>query len=464
MIFTSISFLVFLVVVLAVYWRLPRRGQNLFLLAASYFFYGFVHPWFCILVAATTLVDYCIALGMERYPAHKRPLLWVSLISNLGLLGTYKYFDFFAASAQAALARLGIHVTLPLLDVMLPVGISFYTFQSLSYTIDVYRGTLRARRNFLDVALFVILYPQLVAGPIERASHLLPQIERERTLDFARIESGACLIVWGFFKKLVIADNLAVYVDRLYAMPTLPGLLVLAAGMGFVVQVFADFSAYTDIARGSARLMGFELMHNFRAPFGASNPPEFWRRWHISLSSWIRDYVYTPLLGDRTSRWARSGCQIATFLIFGLWHGAGWNFVLWGLYMGLASVAYLLWIRPWTKRVTRPAAERLLFLGGLVTWNLLHFAGGLLFRQHNLSTLLGYFTRNPFAHTPEQLVVAVGTLCTVAGFAAPMLIQPLMRRWLPDSRPVRVALAWACLAAVVFLAQEGTLEFVYFAF
>jgi D-alanyl-lipoteichoic acid acyltransferase DltB (MBOAT superfamily) len=464
MIFTSISFLFFMAVVLTVYWPLPRRAQNLFLLAASYYFYGFVHPWFCILVALTTVIDWFIALAMAERPRHKRLLVVGSLVANIGLLGVYKYFDFFVSSAQAALAALGFDVSLPTLRLMLPVGISFYTFQSLSYTLDVYRGLLQPRRNLLDFALFVVLFPQLVAGPIERARNLLPQIEKERTIDFQRIESAVCLIAWGFFKKLVVADTIAIFVERIFAMPRLCGLMLFTGGFSFMMQLFADFSAYTDIARGSARLLGFELMKNFEAPFAASSPVEFWRRWHISLSSWIRDYLFVSLPGSRRSRWRFALNQLTTFLVFGLWHGAGWNFILWGLYNGVATVIYSLWFRPWTRLVKQPWPERFLRAGGVVLWNLVLFGGALLFRQHDTGILIGYFSNNPLTHRPEELVLGLGILCTVSAFTLPMLVQPLVMRFWPDSRLLRVFLAWLCAAAVIFVGREGGIEFVYFAF
>lgn len=464
MIFTSISYLVFFATVLVVYWNLPRRGQNLFLLAASYFFYGFVHPWFCIVLAASTVVDYFVALAMDRHRRHRRVLLLVSLVFNLGLLGVFKYFNFFVENVQAVLAAAGWRVSLPVLQVVLPVGISFYTFQSLSYTIDVYRGLLRARTNLLDFALFVTLFPQLVAGPIERARNLLPQIERDRTIDFPRIESAVCLIVWGFFKKLVVADTLAISVDRLFTLPQLPGLMLFTAALGFSIQLFADFSAYTDIARGSARLMGFELMHNFKMPFAAPNPVEFWRRWHISLSSWIRDYVFVSLPDSRKSAWHLARNQMITFLIFGAWHGAQWNFIIWGAYYGFVTVIYALGIRPFTRKVRNPLWDRVLGLSGVAVCFLANMVGALLFRQRDFGTLVRYFTSNPFVHTPEQIVVGLGLLCFVLAFIMPMLVQILAVRWFPRSRLWRMALVWLCVAGIVFFGSEGAVEFVYFEF
>ncbi|HTE05565.1 MAG TPA: MBOAT family O-acyltransferase, partial [Planctomycetota bacterium] len=333
--FNSFDFLVFFALVFAAYWRLPQRGQNLLLLGASYVFYGWVHPWFLYMLVGSTVMDYWAARGMERFPARRRLLLRLSLAGNLGLLATFKYFDFFVVNVSELLAHFDLHPSLPMLRVALPVGISFYTFQSLTYTIDVYRGELAPRRSFLDFALFVTMFPQLVAGPIERAKRLLPQIERDRTLDFARLESGVCLAVWGFFKKLVIADNIVIYADRIFELKHPAGPMIAAGAAAFALQIYADFSAYTDIARGTARLLGFELMENFRAPYLATSPSDFWRRWHISFSSWIRDYVYLPLGGSRAGRARFAFAAMTAMTLSGLWHGASWNFALWGVYHGV---------------------------------------------------------------------------------------------------------------------------------
>ena len=349
MIFTSTTFATFFVAVFVVYWGLPRTGlggrraQNVLLLAASYVFYGWVHPWFCLLIAGSTIVDYMCGLGMERTPRHKRSYLTLSIAFNLGLLATFKYFDFFAASISNVLEALGLGgtATKASLGLLLPVGISFYTFQTLSYTIDIYRRQLTARRNFVDFALFVSFFPQLVAGPIERARRFLPQIETPRRFDAATFFSGLELIAFGYLKKLVVADNIGPRIDQIFALQS-PTLALLAVGAaGFAVQIYADFSAYTDIARGVARLLGFDLVINFRSPYLAVSPSDFWRRWHISFSTWIRDYLYIPLGGSRTSGRLRFlGILIVTLGLSGLWHGAAWHFVLWGVYHAVLVYAY----------------------------------------------------------------------------------------------------------------------------
>ena len=269
--------------------------------------------------------------------ARRKWWLVLSLISNLSVLGFFKYFNFFVDSVQAGLAALGMNTSLPVLQVVLPVGISFYTFQSLSYTIDVYRGRLRACRSLLDFALFVAFFPQLVAGPIERAEALVPRVLSSRVFNLVVARDALVLMAWGFFKKLVIADNVGVIANRVFSMKD-PGFEMLWAGVfAFGVQIYADFSAYTDIARGTARWLGFDLMKNFDHPYVAVSPSDFWRRWHISLSSWFRDYLYIPLGGSRHGLPRTLLNVMITFVISGLWHGAAWNFVLWGTFHGAAA-------------------------------------------------------------------------------------------------------------------------------
>jgi alginate O-acetyltransferase complex protein AlgI len=462
--FNSFDFLVFFALVFTVYWRLPRRGQNLLLLGASYVFYGWVHPWFLWLLLGSTLLDYGTALGMRRFPARRRLLLGASLAGNLGLLATFKYFDFFVENVAAALAAFDLHPPLPVLGVLLPVGISFYTFQTLSYTIDVYRGVLEPRRSLTDFALFVTLFPQLVAGPIERATNLLPQIEKERSLDFARLESGVCLAVWGFFKKLVIADNIVLYADRIFELRHPSGPVLLAGAAAFALQIYADFSAYTDIARGTARLLGFELMENFRAPYLATSPSDFWRRWHISFSTWIRDYLYLPLGGSRGSRGRFVFAALTAMTLSGLWHGASWNFVLWGVYHGLLVVAYHLVFREVGRRLAVRLGAGPVHVLAVATMFPLTLLGWLIFRQQDFAMLLGYATTSPFAATPEEWSTALGVLALTAGLSLPLLLRPLVLSAAPGSRPLRAGLAWCCLLAILFLARESGQDFIYFAF
>ncbi len=339
MIFHSLDFVVFFFVTVALYWRLSHRWQNHLLLVASYVFYGWITPWYLLLLMTSTTIDWWAARRMEADPAHRKRYLALSLTSNLGMLAYFKYANFFIDNVGHILTTVGLPTSPHVLKVMLPVGISFFTFQALSYTIDVYRGTLRARASLLDVATYVAFFPQLVAGPIERASALLPQVEGTRHFSPDAARSGLRLMAWGFFKKLVIADNVGLVADKVFALEA-PAFEILWAGVfAFAIQIYADFSAYSDIARGTARWFGFELMVNFDHPYLARGPQDFWRRWHISLSTWFRDYVYIPLGGSRKGFGRELANILATFVLSGFWHGASWNYVLWGFYHGMLLVA-----------------------------------------------------------------------------------------------------------------------------
>lgn len=337
MLFNSFAFLAFFIVVYSLYRILPFRAQNLMLLAASYFFYGCWDWRFLSLIFVSTLTDYII--GQKIYDAKtqhsKKSWIWLSVIINLSILGFFKYFNFFIDSLIPILHSIGISPNLPSLHIILPVGISFYTFQTMTYAIDIYRNELKPTRNFWDFALFVAFFPQLVAGPIERAKNLLSQIASPRTLQRAQTHEGLWLILWGLFKKIVIADNLALLVDPMFASgANLSGPEIVLASYAFAAQIYCDFSGYSDIARGLAKCLGIELMLNFNLPFFASSPSDFWRRWHISLSTWLRDYLYIPLGGNRGPTWMTYRNLLLTMLLGGLWHGAAWTFVIWGGYQG----------------------------------------------------------------------------------------------------------------------------------
>lgn len=336
--FISFEYLFFLIIVWGVYVNLNKNYQNILLLVASYYFYS-VWDWrFLSLILFSTVVDYSVGRVLATYHQTRirKLAVTVSLVANLGLLGFFKYFGFFVESAAVLLDTIGLPAQLPSLQIILPVGISFYTFQTLSYTIDVYRKKLEPTNNFLDFALFVSFFPQLVAGPIERASHLLPIIQKRRIVTTDGITRGLFLILLGVMKKVTIADGLSQYVQSIYGTSaSISGADITLATYAFAFQILCDFSAYTDIARGSAKLFGINLMNNFNAPFLARNPTEFWRRWHISLSTWLRDYLYIPLGGNRYGRLKTYRNMMVTMVLGGLWHGAAWNFILWGFYQGL---------------------------------------------------------------------------------------------------------------------------------
>lgn len=350
MLFNSLEFLFFFPIVVGVFFALPHRFRWALLLLASYYFYMCWKPEYVLLILASTLIDYFAARGMEKAGDRrklKQALLGLSLATNLGLLFGFKYFNFFNDSVRAVCDRFNIFYDVAAFDVLLPVGISFYTFQTLSYSIDVYRGKKTAERHFGLFALYVSFFPQLVAGPIERPSHLIPQFRREQKFDPIRAGSGLRLMLFGFVKKLVVADRLAVYVDSVYADPSMhSGPTLAIATIFFAIQIYCDFSGYSDIAIGVSRIMGFDLMTNFRRPYFSKSLAEFWRRWHISLSTWFRDYVYISLGGNKVS-WRRHLINLmAVFLISGLWHGANWTFIIWGGIHGLVlclSVATQNW-------------------------------------------------------------------------------------------------------------------------
>lgn len=337
MLFNSVAFLIFLPLVFLFYWKVfPRnlRLQNFFVLVASYFFYGWWDWRFLLLISTSSLIDYIsgIRIDESQEPSRKKFWLGVSLAVNIGLLSFFKYFDFFVDSFISSFSTFGIQLNRPTLEIILPVGISFYTFQTLSYTIDIYRQKLKPTKNALAFFAFVAFFPQLVAGPIERASHLLPQFLKPRKFNAEFATSGLRIMLWGFFKKIAVADNLAPLVDQVYSSPSeYQGLPVILAGVFFTIQVYCDFSGYSDIAIGCGRLFGFDLMTNFRTPFFSRNIAEFWNRWHISLSTWFRDYIYIPLGGNKVSAVKWTINILIVFGISGLWHGAKWTFVIWGI-------------------------------------------------------------------------------------------------------------------------------------
>jgi alginate O-acetyltransferase complex protein AlgI len=332
--FNSVQYAVFFAVFLVVYWRMGRKPQNVLLLAASYVFYAAFDYRFLGLLVLSTGLDYYFGLAVDR-PGDdrlRRRWLYASLAVNLGILGIFKYYDFFADSASRMLQRAGLDVHPPLLRILLPVGISFYTFHGISYVFDIYRRHIQPTRSLLDYSVFVAFFPQLVAGPIGRAHLQLPQFGRDRKRpDRDRVEEALALILTGLFKKVVIADGVSGIVTAGFASPADAGALtLLAAAWGFALQIYGDFSGYTDIARGSAWLLGIDLPENFRQPYLSRSITEFWRRWHISLSNWLRDYLYIPLGGNRGSDLATYRNLILTMLLGGLWHGASWTFVVWG--------------------------------------------------------------------------------------------------------------------------------------
>ncbi|NQU22337.1 MAG: MBOAT family protein [Candidatus Nealsonbacteria bacterium] len=475
MIFNSINYLVFLPLVVLLYYGLPHRMRWAVLLAASYFFYMCWNAQYAILLAVSTVVPYLGALVIARSTntRNRRATLVASLGTNLGLLVAFKYWEFFAESADWLGARLGVSFSLPTLDVLLPVGISFYTFQTISYTVDVYCRRIDAEKHLGRFALYVSFFPQLVAGPIERASRLLPQFYCQQHFDFTRICLGCQLILWGLFKKVVIADRLAIYVDSVYnSVGYHECVAYLLATYAFAFQIYCDFSGYSDIAIGSAALLGIRLVANFRQPYFATNLRDFWRRWHISLSTWLRDYVYIPIGGSRRGKAWTVVALMITMLLGGLWHGASWTYVIWGGLHGLLLVGSratldarnLFWDRlhlpHWLRDTVRIA---LTFHLVCLCW--------VFFRAKTLAdamTILGSFFQRSWALPGVNPNVLVSGLLGVLVLAAVQILQlqrGSCRRCVARlPLPVRWSVWYGLIFAIVLLGVQQGSQFIYFQF
>jgi len=463
--FDSYSYALFLPLVFVIYWGLRERlrWQNVFLLAASYLFYGSWNWRMLGLIVLTTLTTWGTALLMRGDRSrHDRLLVTLNLVLNLGVLATFKYLDFMLDSLVSLLGALGIGVDWPTLHLLLPVGISFYTFQAVSYSIDVYRGEVKATRDVVAFAVYIAFFPQLVAGPIERASNLLPQFLRKKQFDYATAVLGMRQILWGVAKKVLVADFVGGYVDRLlynpygYAAPSM-----VWAGILFAVQIYADFSGYSDIAIGSARLLNIRLQPNFRYPFFSRGMRELWQRWHVSLMTWFRHYVYFPLGGSRRGRWRTALNVMVVFALSGLWHGADWTFVLWGTVNGL-----LLLPSVFLPRRRHAAVATWRDLPRCVMSFMLFAAALLIFRSHGLW------------HLTEIVDVLVnGSWRIRPVFGQPIfsivpffLIEWLGRRHefplahLPFPRAVRWLLYWVLLAGISIGGLDRDMQFIYFQF
>lgn len=460
MLFGSIEFAVFLPVVFAIYWLLRRRlqWQNLFLVLASYVFYGWWNWRFLLLIAFTSACSYASGLLMQR-TEWRKTALWGNVAVNLLILGVFKYYDFFASELATLL---GLPAEGWLLHLVLPVGISFYTFQALSYSIDVYRGKVAATRNVVAFFAYVSFFPQLVAGPIERASSLLPQFERGRTFHRRMAADGMRQMLWGLFKKMVVADSCAVYVDQVFGAPqNYSGATLAMAAVLFSIQIYGDFSGYSDIAIGCAKLFGIRLRRNFNVPYFARDVAEFWRRWHISLTTWFRDYVYIPLGGSREGRWHTVRNTFVIFLLSGLWHGANWTFVCWGVYHVLLFLPLIVSGR--NRRFCDDASLR--DMPRMLLTFVLATLGWVIFRSPSLPFAMQYVVG--MAHSGQWLQPELAVLPSIGLM---MVVEWLNRRCshpfrrLPRCRWVRWMVYIFLIFIIVAFMQTDEMPFIYFQF
>jgi alginate O-acetyltransferase complex protein AlgI len=467
MVFNSLQFVWFFLIVYALYRVLPHRGQNWLLLIASYYFYAAWDYRFVALLAASTIVDYTCGrvLGSMTDQPRRRAVMWISIGFNLAMLGFFKYFNFFAANLQALFATIGWRLDFVTLRVLLPIGISFYTFVTMSYVIDVYRRDIQPTRNAIDFAVFVAYFPHLVAGPILRATALLPQIAHPRRISSEQIRQGLWLIAWGYFQKIFVADNLAPLASHVFAPDAHPaGVNVLLGVYAFAFQIYGDFAGYSNIARGTSKLMGIELIENFRFPYLAITPQAFWRNWHISLSTWLRDYLYIPLGGSRGSAWNTRRNLMLTMALGGLWHGAAWTFILWGVYQGVLLVLY----RPFEPafaalgRVRRIAAWAVMFHLTCYGW--------LIFRAPSLRKI-GDLTHSLFMRFAPASIDTTTLAIPLLLYTVPLLVVHLIEARADDllvvpqlRTGVRYSIYAATLYMIFLFGNFGGADFIYFQF
>ena len=469
MLFDTPIYLIALTFVVIVYWRLRHAGQNWFLLAFSYFFYGWWDWRFLSLILISTVVDFFCARLIEasNEQGRRRLLLGISVALNLGFLGFFKYFNFFIDSAHAALAAIGVEVERSTLSIILPPGISFYTFQAIAYMVDVYNRRIPATQSLRDYALFICLFPHLIAGPIQRPSHLLPQVQGTRTFGAQQFSDGLMLILSGLFRKCVIADQCAVVANAAFsgALGEPSVAVVLLGTYAFAWQIYGDFTGYSNIARGSAQLLGFHFMVNFRQPYLAISLQDFWRRWHISLSTWLRDYLYIPLGGSRGSQWRTYRNLMLTMLLGGLWHGANWTFVIWGALHG-AGLAVARWLGFDREDAARPGFVGR-WLRRIFVFHLVCLAW-VFFRAHSLAAAmqflggLGHWEWRP-EFMPAALIVAEFGLLM---FVIDLFEHRRDEEYLGErSGPlVKLLLAAALVGATLLLSASSITAFIYFAF
>ncbi|MCF8261865.1 MAG: hypothetical protein K9J12_13885 [Melioribacteraceae bacterium] len=481
MLFNSFDFAIFLPIVFAIYWLIGSRNlklQNLFVVAASYLFYGWWDWRFLSLIIFSTIVDYSVGRGLavEQNQTKRKGLLWTSLATNLGFLAVFKYYNFFLENFSSAFSFAGGEIAASSLDIVLPVGISFYTFQTLSYSIDVYKGKLQPTKDYIAFSAFVSFFPQLVAGPIERASNLLPQLLSKRVFDYSKAVDGMRQMLWGLFKKIVIADNCAEYTNLIFNNSAdLSGSTLLLGALFFTFQIYCDFSGYSDIAIGASRLFGINLTQNFAFPFFSRDIAEFWRRWHISLSTWFRDYLYIPLGGSRGNTWTKVRNVFILFAVSGFWHGANWTFIVWGLLNALYFLPLLLMKKNRDNRDVVAAGKILPSISEtlkMFTTFMLTALALAVFRAENLTHAYSYII-NIFSSTlftipilpvafPKGLILGITVFMMLEWYgrerqyAFSAIVEKL-------TKPVRVLVYLVLLFMIYYFAGEQQ-QFIYFQF
>jgi len=475
MLFNSIEFVIFLPIVFMLYWFVANRsvqGRNLLVIAASYVFYGWWDWRFLSLIILSSVVDFAVGrqLGSTENERQRRSLLTISVLLNLGLLGFFKYYNFFVESFIDAFATLGVTLQASSLNIILPVGISFYTFQTLSYTIDVYRKKLEPTQDPLAFFAFVSFFPQLVAGPIERATNLLPQFYSLKKFDIEEAKDGTRQALWGLFKKVVIADNCALAANDIFAnYDSLPASTLVLGAVFFAFQIYGDFSGYSDIAIGVARIFGFKLMRNFAYPYFSRDIGEFWRRWHISLSTWFRDYLYIPLGGNRGSKWKQFRNVIAIFVVSGFWHGANWTFIVWGALNALYFLPLMfsgknrqnMGVTAEGRWLPRPKE----FLQISLTFALTCLAW-VFFRAESVTHAFAYLT-----NMADASLLTVPSYLRVLPFVLILILiewpqrnklHPLEIQHFP--RPLRWGIYYVLLFAILYYQPNQAIDFIYFQF
>lgn len=482
MLFNSIDFAIFLPIVFLLYWFVANKNlklQNSLIVAASYLFYGWWEWKFLSLILFSTIVDYLVGqkLGTEENRSKRKVLLWTSILVNLGFLGVFKYYNFFLDNFVTAFSFFGTEIKANTLNIILPVGISFYTFQTLSYTIDVYKRKLEPTKDFIIFSAFVSFFPQLVAGPIERATHLLPQFYISREFDYGKAVDGIRQILWGLFKKIVIADNCAEYANLIFNNSAdYSGSTLVLGALFFTFQIYGDFSGYSDIAIGTSRLFGFDLMRNFNFPYFSRDIAEFWRRWHISLSTWFRDYLYIPLGGSRGGTWMRVRNTFIIFIVSGFWHGANWTFVVWG---ALNAIYFLPLLLTKNNRNNLDIVAQGRYLPNIREFSLmlLTFAltvlAWIFFRANNIGHAISYIaeilspsllTIPKFAGMAKALLtivlVCIFVLTEWLGREQQYAIAHLGLKW---KRPLRYAMYYAIIVSIFWFGGKEQ-QFIYFQF